>query len=312
MNRFWVILSVTLAMVFWGITFVVYKFANLSFNPFAIIFIRLVISMPFLFGFAALSGRLMKIKRKDIKWFFLLAFFEPFIYFLGEVFGITLVSSTVAAIIISTIPLFVPIAAYFILRERMSLTNIMGLVLSFIGVIMVVMASEGRISGNIHGILLMFVAVFAAVGYTILAKRLLADYNGIIITAWQSSIGALFTLPFFLFFEVGKIDFAAIQKESIWAILYLGVFGSGICFMLFTTAIRSLGASKANVYANLVPVVTAIVAFFVLNESMPVAKILGILIVLAGLFLSQLTSGKESSQTNAVRRWKNWFSVPRG
>lgn len=295
-------------MVFWGITFVVFKYANLSFEPLAIIFIRLIISIPFLFGFALISRRMMKIKKEDFKWFLLLAIFEPFFYFLGEAFGLSLVSSTIGAIIISTIPLFVPLAAFFTLRERLSLTNIIGLLVSFGGVIMVVMASEGQFSGNLKGILLMFLAVLSAVGYTIMAKKLVHNYNGIIITAWQSTLGAIFFLPLFLIFELKRIDLHAVQTDSIWAMLYLGIFGSGVCFILFTTGIRELGASKANVFSNLVPVVTAIFSYFMLKEAMPLLKILGIIVVLAGLLLSQLTYSKGA---NGLKRWKKWISMPR-
>lgn len=276
-------------MVFWGITFVAFKFANESFDPIAIIFIRLFISMPFLFGFAALVKRLMKIRKEDYKWFLLLAFFEPFIYFIGEAFGLSMVSSTLAAIIISTIPLFVPIFAYFALKERLSLINIIGLLVSFGGVIMVVMATDGKFSGNMKGILLMFLAVFAAVGYAIIVKKLVHTYNGITITAWQSTLGAVFIFPLFLIFEAGDLSLASATTDSIWALLFLGIFGSGICFILFTIGIRELGTSKANVFANLVPVVTAIVSFFVLREAMPIMKIAGIAVVLGGLLLSQLT-----------------------
>ncbi len=279
-------------MVFWGITFVAFKFANESLEPIAIVFIRLAISIPFLFGFALLTGRMMKIRKEDFLWFILLAFAEPFIYFLGEAFGLSMVSSTMAAVIIATIPLFVPIAAYLLLKERLSLTNIIGLIVSFAGVITVVMASEGKFNGNFKGILLMFLAVLAAVGYTIIVKKLVHSYNGIIITAWQSTIGALMFLPLFLIFEIDGLELRSISQESFWAVLYLGIFGSGICFILFTTGIRELGASKANVFANLVPVVTAIVSFFLLKEAMPAMKIAGILIVLTGLLLSQLTSFK--------------------
>lgn len=295
MKKFWVFFSVILAMVFWGITFVAFKFANESLEPIAIVFIRLIISIPFLFGFAWLAGRMMKIQREDYKWFLLLAIAEPFVYFIGEAFGLSMVSSTLGAILISTIPLFVPIAAYIFLKERLSLTNIIGLFVSFGGVIMVVLASDGKFSGNLKGILLMFIAVLAAVAYTILAKKLVHKYNGIIITAWQSTLGAIMFLPFFLIFEVNRIDIGSILPGSILAVLFLGIFGSGICFILFTVGIRELGATKANVFANLVPVVTAIVAFFLLKESMPVMKIFGVLIVLVGLLLSQLTSFKPSN-----------------
>ena len=308
MSRFWVILSVTLAMVFWGITFVAFKFANESFDPIAIVFIRLIISIPFLFGFAWLSRRMMKIRRGDFKWFLLLAIFEPFIYFLGEAFGLSMVSSTLGSIIIATIPLFVPIAAYLIFREILSVTNIIGLIISFGGVIMVVMATEGKLTGNLNGILLMFVAVISAVGYTLMAKKLVADYNGIIITAWQSTLGAIMFLPLFLIFEVRTLDFSVVTRDSFYALLYLGIFGSGVCFILFTTAIRELGASRANVFANLVPVVTAILAYFMLDEAMPALKISGIFVVLGGLLLTQLTSIKAN---NGKMKWRKWFTMPR-
>lgn len=294
-------------MVFWGITFVIFKYANESFDPIAIIFFRLLISIVFLFSFASLTGRMMRFRKGDFKWFMLMAMFEPFIYFLGESFGLSMVSPTVAAIIVSTIPLFVPVAAFFLLKERLSVTNILGLALPFAGVVMVVMASEGRLAGNIKGIMLMFVAVFGAVGYTIIAKRLLDTYNGIFITAWQSTLGLLFITPFFLTLELPHMDFSAILPSSLWAMLFLGVFGSGVCFILFAVGIRELGASKANVFANLVPVVAAIVSFFVLKEAMPFMKVLGIVVVLAGLMLSQ-RAAKE--RTNA-KRWRKWIWMPR-
>jgi len=303
-----VIASVVLAMILWGITFVVFKYANLSFDPIAIVFIRLFISVPFLFGFALISGRMMKIRKGDFKYFFIMAFFEPFIYFLGEAFGLSMVSSTMGAVIIAIIPLLVPVAAYFLIKERLSVMNIIGLIISFGGVLMVIMASEGQFSGNAKGILLMFIAVLAAVGYTIMAKKLVHTYNGIIITAWQSTLGALLFLPLFMIFEFREVLHLTVQPESWYAVLYLGIFGSGVCFILFTAGIRELGASKANVYANLVPVVTAIVSYFMLDEAMPVIKIAGIVVVLAGLFLSQLSS---SAGTNGTRKWKNWFSLPR-
>ncbi len=292
MKKFWVIFSLVMANVFWGCTFVAYKIANVSLEPLSIVFIRLLISIPFLFLFAWLTGRMMKIRREDYKLLILLAIAEPLVYFIGEAFGLSLVSSTLGAIIISTIPLFMPIAAYLFLRERLSLTNIIGLGVSFAGVIMVVLASDGKFSGNLKGILLMFLAVLAAVAYTILAKKLIHRYNGFIITAWQSTLGAIMFLPLFLIFEVDRIDIASITPDSFWSVLYLAIFGSGLCFILFTYGLRELGASKANVFANLIPVVAAIVSFFLLKEAMPLVKILGIVVVLAGLFLTQMSSFK--------------------
>ena len=281
---------VILAMVFWGFTFVAFKFANLSFRPITIVFFRLAVSIFFLFGFAFFFKRLNKIKKKDQKWFLLLALVEPFFYFLGEAYGLTMVTATVGAVIISTIPLIVPFAAYYLFREKLTPMNYLGLVISFGGVLLVVLTRSGGLAADWKGILLMFVAVLSAVSYTMVVKVLAEDYTPITITAYQSFYGLLMFVPLFLIFEIKHLDFSMVTGQSLLAVSYLGVFGSGICFILITIGIRELGAAKANIFGNLIPVVTAIVSYFLLKESMPFMKILGIFIVILGLLLSQISS----------------------
>jgi drug/metabolite transporter (DMT)-like permease len=285
-----VYLAVILAMIFWGFTFVAFKFAYQSFSPISIVFFRLAVSIFFLFGFAIGFKRLNRIKRKDQKWFFLLALVEPFFYFLGEAYGLTMVTATTGAVIISTIPLVVPFASYYFFREKLTLMNYLGLLLSFAGVLLVVLTGSGGLAANGKGILLMFVAVFSAVAYTMVVKLLADDYTPITITAYQSFYGLLMFVPLFLIFELKKLDFSLVTTSSLFAVGYLGVFGSGICFILITIGIRELGAARANIFGNLIPVVTAIVSFFLLKEAMPFMKILGIFIVILGLFLSQISN----------------------
>jgi drug/metabolite transporter (DMT)-like permease len=296
-TRAGVYISVILAMVFWGFTFVAFKYANVSFRPISIIFLRLFVSIFFLFGFAVLLKRLGKIQKKDQKRFLLMALFEPFFYFLGEAYGLTMVTATVGAVIIATIPLFVPFAAYFIFKEKLTLMNRIGLFISFAGVLMVVLTKSEGMSASPKGVLLMFVAVLSATGYTMLVKKLASDYNPITITAYQSLYGLIMFIPLFLIYELPVIDFGSATSHSLLALIYLGVFGSGICFILLTIGIRELGAAKANVFGNLIPVVTAILSFILLKEAMPVLKILGILVAIAGLLMSQI-SGLGSNKSN--------------
>jgi drug/metabolite transporter (DMT)-like permease len=284
-----VYIGVVLAMILWGFTFVVFKVALESFRPITIVTFRLFASIFFLFGFAFLLNRLNRIRRTDQKWFLLLALFEPFFYFLGEAYGLTRVTATIAAVIISTIPLFVPFVSYMLFRERLTLMNKAGLVISFAGVMMVILDHSGGASADPVGILLMFVAVISAVGYTMVVKKLADDYNPITITAYQSLYGLLMFIPLFLLLEIPHLDLAGASMKSILGVVYLGVIGSGICFILMTIAIRELGAARSNIFANLVPVVAAILSFFLLKESMQVIKVVGIFIVIVGLLMSQVS-----------------------
>ena len=283
-------ISVILAMIFWGFTFVLYKYANQSFRPVSIVFLRLFVSIFFLFGFALLFRRLGRVRRQDQKWFLLMSLFEPFLYFLGEANGMTLVTPTVGAVVISIIPLIVPFAAYYLFREKLTRLNHIGLLISFTGVLMVILNRTGGESVSPKGILLMFVAVVSAVGYTMVVRKLVADYNPITITAYQSLYGLVMFIPLFGFLEIPRQNWAGITTPSLLAVLYLGVFGSGICFILLTVGIRELGAARANIFANIVPVVAAVISFLMLKEPMPPIKILGILVTVIGLVMSQIST----------------------
>jgi len=283
-----VYISLILAMLFWGYTFVAFKFALESFKPISIIFLRLVISVIFLFVLARLTGKLQSIQRADYKYFLILALFEPFFYFLGESFGLTYVSSTLGSVIIALIPLIVPIAAYFIYRERLSILNWIGLIVSFGGVLAVVFSSEVELIARLKGVLLLFLAVLSGVGYSLTVKGLSHKYNGYTITAYQNALGLIMFLPLFLWFDAGSIMSLHLTKNAVISLIYLAIFGSSLTFVLFTFAIREIGASRANIFSNLIPVFTAIFSYFLLKESMPGLKIAGIFIVLIGVFLSQL------------------------
>jgi drug/metabolite transporter (DMT)-like permease len=289
-SRAGVYFLVILAMIFWGFSFVTFKIANDSFRPVTIVSFRLFVSIFFLYGFAWSFKRLNKIKRKDQKWFLLMAIAEPFFYFLGEAYGLTMVTATIGAVIISTIPLIVPFGAYYLYREKLTPMNYLGLVISFGGVLLVVLNKSGGLAANPLGILLMFVAVLSAVSYTLIVKRLADDYTPITITAYQSLYGLILFLPLFLIFELPHLELSQASTSSLLAVAYLGVFGSGICFIFMAIGIRELGAAKSNIFVNLIPVVTAILSFFLLKEAMPLLKILGIFIVILGLLLSQISS----------------------
>jgi drug/metabolite transporter (DMT)-like permease len=285
-----VYISLILAMLFWGYTFVAFKFALESFKPISIIFLRLIISIIFLFGIAKLTGKLQAIRKADYKYFLLLAFFEPFLYFLGESFGLTYVSSTIGSVIIAIIPLIVPIAAYLLYREKLTVLNWIGLLVSFAGVIAVVFSSEAEIIARLKGVFLLFLAVLAAVGYSLTVKGLSHKYNGFTITAYQNALGIFMFLPLFLWLDAGTILSVRPTQNAWISLLYLAIFGSSLTFVLFTFAIREIGASRANIFSNLIPVFTAIFSYFLLKEDMPGLKVAGIFIVLIGVFLSQVKS----------------------
>lgn len=277
-----------LSMIFWSFSFVWVKIAYLAYGPLTVIFFRLIISVGLLFIFSLFVRKLQKIQRKDYRIFILLALFEPFLYFMGESYGLLYVSSTVAAVIVATIPLFAPIAAWYFYRERLSLMNVAGLIISFSGVCLVILNNDLSFSASPKGVLLEFMAVFAAIGYSSVLRKLAFRYNTFTIITFQNFIGIFMFLPFWAVFEsVGFLN-TPFHWQAFRAIILLSVFASTFAFILFTYSVRTIGINRSNMFVNLIPVFVAIFAWFILGDQLTVQKFIGISVVIGGLFLAQI------------------------
>lgn len=284
-------------MVFWGMSFVWSKIVFEYYSPISTIFIRLVLSSILLFGIWLIWYRAHLPKRADLAGFFASAFFSPFCYFIGESLGLQEVSSTIAAVIIAMIPVFSPVVAWFTLKERLKPLNIIGLLVSFAGVVIMLVRKDLSLNASASGILLLFFAVGSALAYSVIVRKLSRKYNPLTIVVFQNSIGALYFLPWFLIVDYQEFILVKPDARLIYSLLLLVVFASSLAFILFTSVIKAVGVSRANIYSNLIPVFTGIFSFFILNESFSFAKILGMLIVISGVVLAQAGNLRTESKT---------------
>ncbi|MBN2609941.1 MAG: DMT family transporter [Bacteroidales bacterium] len=277
-----------LAMLCWGLTFIWYKQAYPAVSPIALVTLRLLIAVVLLFIIVKVAKRLDPIKAKDIPEFLLLAFFEPLVYFLGESYGLKYVSSTLASLIIATIPLITPFAAHYFFKEKLSKGNYLGIIISVIGVALIIQTDQGNYGSTPLGVSLMMLAVVSTIGFSVYVKKLSPKYNTLTIVFYQNLFGLLFFIPLFLFIDKSSLFKSAVPLSNILPVVYLAVFGSIVAFVLFINSIRYIGIARANVFTNTIPVFTAILSFFILREEFDMKKITGIIIVMAGLFLSQV------------------------
>jgi len=275
-------------MIFWSFSFIWFKQANETFRPVTIVFIRLVIAVFILTGYLIYTSRFVKIKKEDRKFFFLLALLEPFLYFIGESNGLTYVSATVGSVIISTIPVIAAIGAWLIFRERLKIINYAGIIVSFLGVVVFILNKDGSLSFNTKGLLLLNLAVFSAVGYNLTLTRLVGGYSPVYIVFVQNVIGSILFLPVFLAFEIQHLADTQFVVKSFIPILELAFFASCGAFILFAGSVRNMGITRANVFTNFIPVFTAIFSIFIFGEKLTFQNIIGMIIVIAGLFMSQM------------------------
>lgn len=279
-------MAIVPAMIFFSLSFVWFKVANVSYGPLTIILFRLALSSFCLLIFNVLSRRLLLPRRGEWGLIVLVGLFEPFLYFMFESYGLQLLSSTVGAVIISTIPLVSPLAAYLFLGERVKGKHVICVVISLVGVGLVVLQPGTETSASLLGVLLMFGAVSSGVGYSVVLHKIPRRLNTLSILMYQNMVGALCFAPLWRVFEYRRFVDTPADMGGLMAILKLSLVVSTLAYMFFSYSVRRLGVNRANMFINLIPVFTAVFAWFILGESLTVQKMLGIVVTVAGLFLA--------------------------
>ncbi|MBP5474324.1 MAG: DMT family transporter, partial [Bacteroidales bacterium] len=117
-----------LSMFLWGFSFVWFKEANTALKPMTIVFGRMIIATITLGLFLLLTNKMERIRKEDRLLLIGLAFCEPFLYFVGESNGLTLLSATAGSVLVALIPVFVALAAWIFLKEKLRLINYIGIV----------------------------------------------------------------------------------------------------------------------------------------------------------------------------------------
>ncbi|MBN2746768.1 MAG: EamA family transporter [Bacteroidales bacterium] len=276
------------AMSFWGMSYVWVKIVYEFYNPITTVFLRLFFATILLVAVKYLFKIGLTPRKGDMKYLVLLSVAEPFLYFLGESFGLQRISSTLAAVMVSTIPLFAMLAARLLFHEKMSIVNTIGVFISFAGILVMVLEPDFSLKEDPVGIMLMLVAVFSAVVYTMMVKKLSETYKPITILTWQNIYGTILFLPLFLLFDYQSFIKVPFQWPLVFTLAQLVIFASILAFFFFITVIEKIGIARANVFTNFVPVVTAVSAWFILpDEHFSIKTFVGVFVVIVGIYFSQ-------------------------
>ncbi len=279
----------TLSSVFWGVSFILTKELFLTEEHMTVtllITLRLAIATLVMVPVLLAMGKMQRIRQKDIKWFLLLTLCEPFIYHLCETSGVQLVSGSLASVIIATIPLFVPFGMWIAYRQRIRWAIVVGVVMSMVGVGVMLIGGEG-LRGNIKGMLFLSGAVVIAVVYTLLLVKVVDHYNPVVITTWQNIIGLAYFIPLALATNSGNILMLSYSPRMLGILLILGICCSTLAYACYNYGIRRLGASKASIFNNTIPIFSLIAAVAIGQEPFLWSKLLGMVIVIVGVVISQ-------------------------
>ena len=294
-------MAIILAMLIWAGAGIAVKEALMLFNPLTLIVLRFTIAVVLMLcvGLIFRSNEILGLQRaekKDIPIFLLGGILQPFLYFIFEIYTYQSFSSpTIAEAMLSMQPVLAPIFAFILLREHITRNNIIGILLSTIGVlILLLVGTENFALGNPWGILLAFLTVSMSVGYSIVLRRIPEQYSPLTIVFYVQTISlVLFYIlwggDLFLNSSTPVLLNSSTPEllNSILSVLYLAIFASVAAFILFCYTVRQIGVTRANLFNNIRPVFTALLMLLIFNEQLPIWKWIGIIIIIIGLFISQ-------------------------
>lgn len=280
-------ISLILAMLLWGGSFIALKIAFRAYDPMVVMFARMLtasICFAFFFG----RFRSITIRKGDLKLFLAMAFFEPCLYFSFEAQAISNTSASQAGMITAMLPLMVALAAWVFLKEDIPLRTVLAFVLAVIGVCLLSISgtSTADAPNPPLGNFFEFLAMASATGYVIILKRLTQRYPALLLTGIQALVGTVYF--FLLLFLPGTVLPRHVDMEAIVSIVYLGAVVTLGAYFLYNYSISKMPVSRANAFVNLIPVFTLFLGWLILGETFTPMQFLASGIILFGVFLSQI------------------------
>lgn len=285
-------LSVYLTTLLWGINVVIMKFVFTELSPLQLAIIRWVIAgiiFLFILLFYPLEKKYKVIHKEDYFYIFSLGLIGVFLQQIFFLIGLNMTSATNSGIITGLTPIFIFLLSVNLLNEKVTLWKIIGIIISFTGIIVLTRDNEISFSSkSFLGDLSTLAAGFIFAIYTVMAKPMLQKYSGFTITAYNTIIGSVFFIIIGLFVYRGvSIEVTNVSFKTWSCIFYSSIFGSIIPLILWFTSLKFLDATKVAVITYFQPIITALGAFLILGEKLTSNIILGGILVLFGVILTE-------------------------
>jgi drug/metabolite transporter (DMT)-like permease len=273
----------------WAGSFIVVDATLKQIQPISIAFLRFLIATPFMIFSIIILRKYQKIKLRDLHYFIILGLTGVAFLYIFQYLGIERTTPSTSAVLINTNVLFILLFSAIFLRENITKIRIIGIIMSFTGVIFVLLAqmhNENIIFDKIFliGSILIILSAICWAIYSIIGKKLMEKYNSLLVITYAFIIGTLCFLPFIgnsIIIEIRNVNFSG------WLyIIYLSIICSVFGYIGWYYAIDKIEASKSAVYLNFIPLFAIILSFFY-GEKITIFFILGAILIIYGVYLTQ-------------------------
>lgn len=278
-------IPILLAVLFWGTSFVATKTALLEIKPVTVIILRLILATTLLTIIALYTKRNFSINLKSHGWILILAMIATFHLWI-QVTGLQYTTASNTGWIIGTAPIFMAILGLIFFKEKVTLLQMAGILIAMFGLLLLI--GKGNIL-NIDliknkGDLLVLGSAFTWGVYSMVNKKISLSYSPLMTILYLFLLMLIIITPFNLNSEAIN---SVIHLSFIgWiSILFLGLFCSGIAYVIWARALRDMESAKVGAFLYFEPFVTVLAAWFFLNEVITLMMIASGLLITAGVFI---------------------------
>ena len=284
--------AVTLASVFFGLSFLFTSVALKVNNgnvfevlAFRFLFAYVIYKILAAVNIVILRKEKIKLNNKKI---WVLSILYPILYFLSEVFGVKLTSSSETGLIVALMPVFIAVLASVFLGEKLDFLQYIFIIISVTGVVLINLENFSA-KGNFWGLGILLAGVFIASVYNILARSLSLEYTPSEISYFMIRTGAVFFSLILLISKIkeNKLSFYFVSLQNPYfliSMLYLSIFSSVLAFFLVNYSLSKLEAAKVSAFYNLSTVISVAAGVFILKEEFSLLKFSGMIIIITGVY----------------------------
>ena len=277
----------------WGLSFAVMKILLNILDPMQILALRWLLA-AIIFGVMVAMGKIrINLRSPYLKYAIIAGLMEPCIYSILEIYGVDLMSASLSALFIATIPTMTLLIGAALFHRKINKLNAIGIVLAFVGVTLATVFVPGfSISGTALGVIVMIGAVVSAVFFSFSNVKASAEIDAKAMTFVMAVMGAFTFNLISLFMGYGAGTYTAVFTDwhAALGILFLGVGCSVFGYFAFNKLLALIDTSVANSLAgNLTTVIGVIGGIIVAGDQWSIATIIGMLLTVTGVWLSSRT-----------------------
>jgi drug/metabolite transporter (DMT)-like permease len=286
-------------MVVWAANFIVVKDAITTLPPVAFTFLRYGLASVALLGILRWSEGAIRLPRPDTLRILIMGGLGFGLYQILWTTGLQSIPAGDSALIIASTPVLVAVLAVVSGADTFTPMKFAGAILSFLGVVVVIAAGVGiSLSGSAAGSALTLAAATCWASYTVLAAPVLRRHSPLVLTTWATIGGTLVLVPVGIaqLLAPGALDqvWAGRLVPVVLAIAYSGVLAAAIANIIVFNGVRLLGPTRVITLQSFVPAMAVVLAFVFLGEPIRPAQVVGGAIIVLGVALTRLASGRPS------------------